>query len=268
MRALLEMYAAEFRTSLSVELQYRASMVIWLLGGVLGPTVYLVVWSSVARGGGTGQVGGYSPGDFAAYFIATMLISHITFTWHMYDFDRRVRHGEFSPLLLRPVHPVHTDIADNLAYKSLSMTVMLPAAAVLALIFHPTWHPTAVDLAALLPALVMAFVMRFLVEWTVALTAFWVTRTAAVNQVYELVLVFLSGQVAPLSLLPAPLPAVAAVLPFRWMVAFPVQLALGRVPPHAIAVGLAAQAAWCLGSLALMHLVWRAGVRRYAAVGA
>ena len=268
MRALLDLYAAEVRTSISVELQYRASMAIWLLGGVLGPIVYLVVWSSVAKGGASGQVGGYSAGDFAAYFIATMLIGHITFTWHMYDFERRIRQGEFSPLLLRPVHPVHTDLADNMAYKLVSLTVMLPAAAVLALIFHPTWRPSAVDLAALLPALAMAFAIRFLVEWTVALAAFWVTRTAAVNQVYELVLVFLSGQVAPLSLLPAPLPSVAAVLPFRWMVAFPVQLALGRVPPAQIPVGLAAQAAWCLGSLGLMHLVWRAGIRRYSAVGA
>ncbi len=268
MRALLGVYAAQLRTSIAIELQYRASMVIWLLGGVLAPTVYLVVWSSVARGGGAGQVGGYTPAAFAAYFIATMLVNQITFTWHMYDFDRRVREGAFSPLLLRPIHPVHTDIADNIAYKLMSMSVMLPAAAALALAFHPAWHPTAADLAALLPALALAFVLRFLVEWTVALAAFWLTRTVAVNEVYGLVLTFLSGQIAPLALLPAPLPTVAAVLPFRWMVAFPVQLALGGVPRAHILPGLAAEAAWLVAGLALMHAVWRAGLRRYGAVGA
>ena len=45
-------------------------------------------------------------------------------------------------------------------------------------------------------------------------------------------MLFLSGQMVPLSLLPAPVQALAAVLPFRWMVSFPVELLLGRVSPQ------------------------------------
>jgi ABC-2 type transport system permease protein len=61
---------------------------------------------------------------------------------------------------------------------------------------------------------------------------------------------------------------IAAVLPFRWMVSFPVETLLGRLSALEIAVGYAVQAVWIGVALLLMRAAWRAGVRRYSAVGA
>jgi ABC-2 type transport system permease protein len=52
------------------------------------------------------------------------------------------------------------------------------------------------------------------------------------------------------------------------MVAFPVELALGRLTPRDALTGLAVQAIWFLLAYLLFRLVWRSGVRRYAAVDA
>ena len=60
----------------------------------------------------------------------------------------------------------------------------------------------------------------------------------------------------------------AQILPFHWMIGFPVELVLGRLTPVEAATGLAAQAAWLLISLFLLRLIWRAGIRVYSAVGA
>ena len=59
---------------------------------------------------------------------------------------------------------------------------------------------------------------------------------------------------------------VAALLPFRWMISFPVELLLGNLTPQQTAIGFAAQAAWIALALILLRLVWRAGVRVYSAV--
>jgi ABC-2 type transport system permease protein len=267
MKGLLDVYRAVFKVTVAVQLQYRVVLVIWLLWMVLQPVVSLVVWSSVARSRG-GQVGGYGAADFAAYFIVMMLVNHATFTWIMEIFEWRIRVGQFSPMLLRPVHPIHVDIADNITYKALTAVVLVPAAVGLALAFRPALHPAPWSLLALVPALVLAFLLRFVVEWTLALAAFWTTRVAAVNQLYFAVQLFLSGQVAPLSLFPGPVQVLATVLPFRWMVAFPVQLALGQLTPHEALSGYAAQGAWLALGLALLAWTWRRGLRRYAAVGA
>ena len=90
----------------------------------------------------------------------------------------------------------------------------------------------------------------------------------AINQVYFILMLFLAGQIAPLSLFPNWLQIVADILPFRWMLGFPVELVLGRLSPIQAVEGLVAQAVWVIISLALIRLVWRAGVRVYSAVGA
>ena len=81
-------------------------------------------------------------------------------------------------------------------------------------------------------------------------------------------LLFLSGRMAPLALFPASVQAIAAVSPFRWMMAFPVEVLLGKLAPQDVVNGLLAQMAWVALSLVAMSAVWRVGIKRYTAVGA
>src|SRR3990172_1765726 len=163
MMALAQLYQAQFRTSLATMIQYRASLVIWLLGQVLEPVIYLIVWSNVSVAGG-GSVGGYTTGDFAAYFIVLMVVNHLTFTWIMWEYEYRVREGTLSAALLRPVHPIHADIAENLSSKAVSTPGILLAAGILALIFRPTFHAVGWALVAFIPAVALAFLLRFFVD--------------------------------------------------------------------------------------------------------
>lgn len=264
---LLDAYAAHFKAYIALQLQYRAELVIWLLGMVLEPVIYLVVWSSVARSSG-GQVGGFTPAGFAAYYILFTLVNHATFSWIMHEFEFRIRNGDFSPRLLRPIHPIHSDIADNLTYKLLTSAVMLPAAIVLSLVFQPSFAPPLWAIPLFVPALALGFLVRFFFEWVLALAAFWTTRVAAINQMYFAALLFFSGRMAPLALLPAPIQAAGNVLPFRWMISFPVELLLGRLSPSAALAGLGIQLLWLLAALAVLHLGWQQALRRYTAVGA
>jgi ABC-2 type transport system permease protein len=267
MSGLPGLYVQQFKTSLAMMLQYRATIVIYLISHVLDPLVYLVVWTTVSRSSG-GSVGGYGPAEFAAYFIVLMLVNHVTYTWVMFEYEYRVRHGSLSFALLRPVHPIHSDLADNVSSKIISLPLVLASAVILALIFHPVFAIQPWAAAAFVPALLLAFAVRFLLEWTLALAAFWTTRVGAINQVYFIASLFLSGQMAPLSLLPAPLRAAASILPFRWTTSFPVELLLGRVGWAETLRGLGVQAAWVLLCVFLLRFVWRAGVKVYSAVGA
>ncbi len=267
MIGLFDIYRAQFKVTLATQLQYRTELLIWLSGAILQPVVYLIVWATVANANG-GAVGGYSASSFAAYYITMMLIDHVTFTWIMYEFEPRIREGAFSPKLVRPVHPIHSDVADNFTHKFLGLFPLLPVAVVLGVIFHPSFNLSLWSLALLVPSLILACTLRFAFEWTLALTAFWVTRVGAVNQLYEVSFIVLSGYMAPLTLFPAAIQALATVAPFRWMVAFPVELALGKVAPNDALVGVAIQAAWVVVAVVLLKIVWRAAARHYSAVGA
>lgn len=267
MRAYLEIYSVQLKTQLAVQFQYRVAMLIWLIGMVVQPVVYLVVWSTVAEHRG-GEVGGFTSGQFAAYYILLMVVNHATFTWIMWEYEYYVRDGTLAGLLLRPIHPIHRDIADNLAYKALTFVVVLPVAQLLAWLFHAEFHWQLWSAALFVPALLLAGLMRILAEWTLAMAAFWTTRVGGINQVYFVVLTFMAGVVAPLDLFPPLVRQAAYLLPFRWMIYFPLELALGRLSPQQALTGLGAQIGWIALLLVLLNAIWRIGVRRFSAVGA
>jgi ABC-2 type transport system permease protein len=267
MNTLLNIYVQQFKVTLASFLQYRAEMFIWMIGHVLEPLIYLVVWSVVSASNG-GSVAGYNARDFAAYFIVMMLVNHCTYTWVMWEFEYRIRHGSLSFALLRPVHPIHTDVVDNVSSKLITLPVMLIAALTLALIFKPVFHCPTWAAIMFIPALLIAFSVRFLIEWTLALASFWTTRVSAINSGYYVVSLFLAGQMAPLALLPLPVQTIAAILPFRWTISFPVELLLGKLTPGQALAGMATQVVWLGLSFVLVKIVWRGGVRIYSAVGA
>jgi ABC-2 type transport system permease protein len=266
MKALVELYIQQFKTTLATMFAYRASLLIWMIGQVLEPLVYLIVWSIVSNVNG-GTVGDYATNQFAAYFILLMLVNQITYTWIMYEFEYRIREGIFSFSLLKPVHPIHSDIADNISSKLITTPFMILVAIGLTIYFRPSISPEPWAVALFFPALLLAFAVRFLLEWTLALSAFWTTRVGAVNQTYFVVMLFLSGQFAPLSLFPYPIQILANILPFSWLISYPINLISGRLTLNEALIGLAAQGAWLIVSYVLFRIVWRAGVRIYSAVG-
>ncbi|HEY9294443.1 MAG TPA: ABC-2 family transporter protein [Microlunatus sp.] len=260
-------YRGELAASTAVNIAYRGASAIWVLTSVIQPIVLIVVWRTVA--GPTGQVGGYTADRFVTYFALMLLVDHLTFIWLMWEFEWRVREGAFSPLLLRPIHPIHKDVADNVSYKLVGLVGIVPAVVILLIAFDGDLSGiTAAGLVAFVPALIMGAVLRFLIEWVLALSAFWLTKVSALNNLYFSVRTFLSGGFAPLTVLPATIGAVAAFSPFPWSQAFVVNVAMGETTGAEIWKGYGAQAVWIVLALILLRVVWSRAVRRYSAVGA
>jgi ABC-2 type transport system permease protein len=266
-RGLADIYAQQFKVTMASFIQYRAALVIWLIGHVLEPLIYLVVWSNVSRSTAGGSVGGFTAADFAAYFIVLMVVNHMTYTWIMYEYEYRVREGTLSPDLLRPVHPIHSDIADNITSKLITLPGMLVIAVLLGFVFRPAFRLVPWAAAAFVPVVLLAFLVRFFTEWTRP-GGLLTTRTSALNQMYFMAMLFFSGEIAPLELLPHPVRVIAFVLPFRWTIGFPTELLLGRLTPAQTLTGVGMQMVWLAAGLVLMRFVWRAGLKVYSAVGA
>ena len=264
---LRQLYAVLVRTGIALQIQYRASNVIWMLGGIVEPMIYLAVWSAVATSQG-GETGGWAQADFAAYYVVLIAVNHWTFAWVMHTFQFRIQEGELSFALLRPIHPIHSDIADNLSFKIVMTAVLIPGIAIVALSFGPRFEQTTLaSMGLFVVALVGGFAARFLFEWSLALAAFWTTRVSAINNIYFTLLLFLSGRVAPIEMLPEGLQQLSLALPFYWMVAFPVGVFLGRIPTDQALWGFAAQGVWIAIASATLALMWRRAVSRYSAVG-
>jgi ABC-2 type transport system permease protein len=254
-------------------LQYRFSILIWAVWGFVGPLISLAVWTAATAAHGaaiTGKATGvtYGRADFAAYFLTYMIFGHLTMSWDAFEFAYRVRDGNLSPRLLKPLHPIHTDFCNNIAFKLCTSAMLLPIWVLLFALLKPTPPHSLWQFVLAIPALLIAGVLRYVLQYGLAVVAFWTTRVEALNELYFALDSFLAGRIAPLALMPGWLGAIALYSPFRSMGSFPVELALGRVPPAQILPGFGLQIVWLIVGVAVFRMLWAGGIKQYSAVGA
>jgi ABC-2 type transport system permease protein len=261
-------YKRFFQTAWAMTWQYRANFLLSMFYLFVTPTISLSIWVSIA--GVNGSVGSFGRDEFIAYYLLVMVVNVITNEGVVYDFAWRVQSGDLSNELLLPVHPMLTNVlVRQIAAKLLNLLIVTPLFVVLMLVFQPniSTTPGAVALGAL--ASVIGAVVYFLFGAIIAALAFWTTRVFWIAEFFGFALWrMLSGELVPLPLLPGPLRAIAEALPYHLGLYFPVQIIMNKLGPGEIARGFALQALWIVILGVVFALQWRAGVRRYSAVGA
>ncbi|PDV98325.1 ABC transporter permease [Candidatus Chloroploca asiatica] len=263
---MLDYYWTMARTAIITQFQYRTANYFYMIGMIAEPVIYLVVWSTIATAQG-GEVGGFTPGAFAAYYIVWTLVRNMNIVFTPYGWEWRIKRGELSAALLRPIHPLHQDLAYFGGWKLVVIVLWLPIAAILALIFQPTLNPTPLEIGVFAIAIWGAYLIRSMFLWLLGMITFWTTRVSALYELYFAVELLLSGRLVPMSLLPPWARDLALFMPFQWTFGFPIEALVGTLSTTELLTGLAIQVLWILIGLGLVQLVWRAGVRRYGAVG-
>ena len=223
----MQRYAAMIRVAWLVDLQYRANIALWLMWGIAEPAIALGLWWSIADSAG-GSVEGYSQFAFARYFFAITLVNQLTQAWDAWYIDHWIAEGEMNHRLARPVGPVHEAIADNIAYKARTGVIVIAVWVIAAMIWPSvriSAPPERWALAAV--SIVLAAAIRFLNGFAIGLLAFWTTRATSLIELQMALALFLSGQLAPLELLPPRVAQIAHLLWFPYTIAFPVALLTG-----------------------------------------
>jgi len=256
--------------------EYRAEIALWALSGVL-PFIMLGLWSAAgdASGGGPGSGLdlGLSPAELGRYFLCVFVVRQFSVVWVVWQFEEDALQGRLSPYLLQPLHPLWRYVAAHQAEQATRLPFVLLIAS-LFFVLQPqafAWPGPARVLLGVL-AVGLAFAINFLLQSLIATLCFWSERASALERLLYVPTVFLSGLVAPLQAFPPELRRLALHTPFPYLIGFPAQVLagnpMGEGQTFDLAAGFAAMALWIGLLLPLLALLWRAGVRRYSAMGA
>ena len=266
MRRYIDFYLASMRISILSQIQYRVANYFYMIGMITEPVIYLVVWSTIAKQQG-GEVSGYTAGSFAAYYIVWTLVRNMNIVFTPYGWEWRIREGQLSMELMRPMHPIHSDIAFFAGWKFVVILLWLPLAVFLTWVFKPTIDVTWLEVVVFFLAIWGAYLIRTMLLSLIGMITFWTTRVSAIFELYFGLELILSGRLVPLTLMPPWVQNLSNYLPFKWTFYFPIDALVGSMPPRELWMGVGMQVLWIVIGASFLKLVWRAAIKQYSAVG-
>jgi len=253
-----------FRVGFAEMVAYRAEMLVWVLATTM-PLIMLALWSTVAR---DAPVGRFDQQDFVAYFLATFIVRQLTGAWVAWQLSFEVRTGTLSMRLLRPLHPMVSYAVENLAAIPLRLIIALPVAVVALLLVGSERLPKSALLwVVFLLSLLGSWLITFLANSAIGTLALWTGSSIKVMDVWLALFMVLSGYLIPVELFPPVVRSAVEVLPFRYQIGFPVEVLTSAHDTRTALILLARQWTWVAISFFLVGVLWRRGLRRFAAYG-
>jgi len=252
------------RVGVAETVAYRAEFLVWMLTSTM-PLIMLALWTSVAA---EAPFQDFTSADFVAYYLAVLIVRNLTGNWVAWQIAEEVRMGILSMRLLRPIHPFIAYAVLHISAVPFRSMIALPLCVILLLSSGASALTTEpLQIALLLPSILLAWLITFGIMFALGGTAFWITQNFGIVNFYFGLWSLLSGYLLPLALLPQALRTIAKWLPFHAMLGAPVELMMRHLSSAQVAELIGRQVAWAVASILIGLAVWRAGVRRFEAVG-
>jgi ABC-2 type transport system permease protein len=269
MTAAISTFRQVFLVGIQNTFVYRWNFLLRTFFGIVPLVGMIFLWKAVTASSG-GQLAGYAYKDVIFYFMLVVFLENlISSTEDDFQIAGDIRDGRLSALLLKPLNYLLYRFALYASYRLTYISVIALPLVILAYVLREyiqlpddpiTWLAFALSVA-------MAAAMQFLMACCLGYMAFWVLEVSTLIFIAFSFEYFLSGTIFPLDLFPAWLQPFLKWSPFTYQMFFPVQIAMQRVTGPALWTGLAIQAGWVIIFYATASLLWRAGIRKYQAVG-
>lgn len=252
--------------SWSKALVYRVDIFTYLVFSLISPLVALAVWYSVAKNGGLPL----NPREVVTYYLFIMFVELMTRAWRGMYLVEQILTGKVVAYIIRPPAILWEFVTSNITTKiiqtTLPLILLLVAVILFPQFFSPNiYEPTRVLLFCL--SLALAIALSFSFDLSLGMLAFWLEEAHEIHGYRFFLMQVASGILIPLSVMPPTLQAILNWLPFRYIIAAPVEIIMGQAQALATWQVIGLQALWLLGFAVVLRVLFIFGVRRYAVPG-
>jgi ABC-type uncharacterized transport system permease subunit len=262
---------ATIRNGMRDALAYRGDFLVGLLSSAVIPVgIQLILWYSIFHtgdnGGGQGNIstfGGMSYSQLLAYTWTTLLFSQVRGGDYDFALIEMIRTGTLSNYLLKPVGVVEFTFLQGFGEKLITAMICFVIGCI-ATLFTPL---TITNLILGMILAILGNLIAYLFGALLAAMAFYWENAFAILMVKNLVVSLLSGELIPLTIVPAKFTWIWQSTPFYLFVYGPAQVALGKwdhwMWAHQMMIGFA----WLFGFWLAMKLLWTYSIHRYQGIG-
>ncbi len=258
---------AVLKAHFKIILTYRGMMLIHAIRIILLPLVLASAWLSIEKTASNP----YSNGDYLLYYLLVPVVLNLTDSRIIFKFPMAVRDGSLNRELLKPFPPLLNFALESMANNMVQLIYLIPFTLLTTFFIYDRLEPgifTSGAVALFMAAIAAGYIMRMLVSGSVALLGFWIEDVTTLNLIINGgVWALLGGMIVPVATFPDQIRKIAELLPYRYMLSFPIEILSGKLSGIEIGKGFLVVAVWAALTSILARFIWKAGLKNYSAYG-
>jgi ABC-2 type transport system permease protein len=266
MSATLRKWRAVFSIYFQDGIAYRASGLIWILTDLVTAVTMPLVWARANSAGGT--IGGFNSSDFVLYYLCMLLLGSFITSHIMWELAMEIKEGQFSTNLMRPISFYQFTFLRNLSWRIIRTMLFAPMFVVLLYLYRGFLGDAHVYLGwQFWASFFLGHLVSFSFVMMMSMLALFTQEVMSIFELYYVPMLFLSGQLFPVALLPEWARNLVVFFPFYFTTGAPTEILIGRVSgPDATRV-LLMQIVWIAVGYGISRFLWMKGLKHYTGVG-
>lgn len=252
---------------MQIDFAYRFRMLLWMSQSVIWCLIFPFLW--LASYGGQDQIAGFTRSDIITYFIGIIVLEYIVESYVNVDVRNFVHDGRLTAILLKPVNMVTYFFYNQIGFRFTRAAIFIITLSVVFLLYpHVLSFPTHLSTYPLFfVGILLANLIAFNIKFMLGCIAFWVEETAGIDIFYWFISYIFVGWVGPIDFFPLWFQHLSALLPFQYILYFPLSIFLEQQSLFEIGKGLVFAGAWCVLLVIARRFLFARAIQRYNAVG-
>lgn len=247
---------------------YRLNFVVWRVRVVINLLIMYFLWSAILPSGK--QLFGYSQSLMLTYILGTSLLNAIVLASRSGEVGDEINNGDLSNFLLRPINYFSYWFAKDIGDKAMNLAFSVVELTILYLLLKPHLfiQNNPFYLLGTLFAIISAAILFFYINFFIGILGFWVNETWPIRFIFLVIIIqFFGGGLFPLDILPHTIYTIFQILPFAYLVYFPLKIYLGQLSVLQTVTSVGISFLWMFLLYSSVKLLWTRGLREYTAEG-
>lgn len=250
-------------------LEYRANFLINVASSIFPVLIQYYLWTAAYGIAETDRLFGYTYTEMITYVLFAGLVSKLIQAGFEYEIAEDIKEGGLNKYLVKPINYIlmrmFMFIGQKMVYFAVTTILIF---AVLYLVSTYWGVQTNLQLIVLfLLSLFISIVLNFILFMAISLISFWLAEISYFFEAPRIFAVILSGGLFPLEIFEDSIIRFVNYLPFKYTVNFSVNIITGKMSVPEILQGLITQIIWIVMIGFLVKRIWRAGMKKYNAIG-
>ena len=231
--------------------------------GMLPVVIMIFLWKAVLKSGGI--INDLRLEQIISYYFVAYIVSCIVDASEIArEISMSIRAGQINNFLIKPLSYPKYMLQKHVGKKIFQVITISIPSVIFYYIYSENINIQFNHLGWFLFSLIMAVLLNFYIFFFIGILSFWFIENGGLIQLWRNVMQIITGEKIPLYLFPVTVQAAFFILPFKYVVYFPVSILLEKNVDYG---SLLVQVAWLLVMLLIVRITWNRGCRINEGVG-